>query len=171
MKWKLSWRSLARDVAIVLILVAAIGYWQTKDLLTHAEDRRAPEFSLQALDGQTHSLSEARGSTVILYFFAPWCPVCHASIGNLETLAGLYSAKKLQIFYIALSYESVKDVTSFVSNEKLTHPVLLGNDSLAQQYRISVFPTYYVVDENGTIRRGVVGYSTLAGLWARLLLL
>lgn len=37
---------------------------------------RAPDFTVQTLDGGTFRLTDQRGTPVLLYFFATWCSVC-----------------------------------------------------------------------------------------------
>lgn len=44
----------------------------------------APDFVLEATDGQPWRLSDARGNTVVLiWIFADWCPVCHNEFHEL----------------------------------------------------------------------------------------
>jgi len=45
--------------------------------------------------------------------------------------------------------------------------VLLGDGRTAQAWGISVFPSYYMLDDEHRVRRRDFGYSTLLGLWLR----
>ena len=47
----------------------------------------APDFQLHALDGTPVSLSDLRGRTVVLHFWATWCPHCLSEMPILEEAA------------------------------------------------------------------------------------
>jgi hypothetical protein len=47
--------------------------------------------------------------------------------------------------------------------------VLFGTPATGAAFRISGYPTYYVIDAQGRIARRDFGLSTVAGLWVRTL--
>ena len=151
-----------------LVFVLAIGWgvsaWQLKDLLPASGQVRAPDFELVGLDGKIYRLADSQAKTTIIYFFAPWCPICRLSIGNLEKLRQVQYSKELSIFLIALSWQDLAEVKQFVADHSLTLPVLLGTPEIAETYRIKGFPTYYVLNAEGKIVNRSVGYSTELGL-------
>lgn len=57
-------RTLVVACTVVLVLAALVP--------AVAAPRRAPDFELQLFNGATFRLAEARGSAVILLFWAPW---------------------------------------------------------------------------------------------------
>ena len=77
--------------------------------------------------------------------------------------------EELVIYVIAQDYSSVAEIQEFVSQHKLTIPVLLGSDMTQENYRITSFPTYYFLAEDGRIQGHTVGYTTEMGLRMRLL--
>lgn len=150
--------SLALDVILIVAVFLAIHAWNTRSLRTGA----LPDLDLHALSSS--SVPEARGVGVI-YFFAPWCVYCKNSIDNLESLVSGGHVDWARA--VALEYPSLADVRAFVDDTGFTQPVLLGNGSVARQWGIQAFPTYFVINDEGKITSRSVGYSTKAGLWLR----
>ena len=44
---------------------------------------KAPDFGLTDLDGKTYTLKDFRGKTVVVDFWATWCPDCREEIDDL----------------------------------------------------------------------------------------
>lgn len=156
-------RRLAIEAAVFLALVAAIGAWQGRNLL--GSGGPAPQLALRDLRGSEVRLDQFRGRKVLLYFWAPWCGVCKLQTPTVNGLADEETA----VLAVALSYESVADVQRYASDNGLTMPVLLGTEQTARDFNVSVYPTIYVIDEEGRIEHAVVGYATGLGLRLRLL--
>lgn len=160
-RWWISW---PLDLALILAMVWGISAWQTKDLLPTSDNTKAPTFELPALDGNIYRLTGTQAKTTLVYFFAPWCSICHLSISNLEKLRQLRTSAELSIILIALNWRDLAEVKQFVAEHQLTVPVLLGTPNLAAAYQITGFPTYYVLDAEGKVIQRAMGYSTEWGL-------
>lgn len=65
---------------------------------------------------------------------------------------------------VALDYQSEQQVQDFVADLSLSMPILLGSAQTAKQYKISAFPTYYVIDESLRITARSMGYSSELGI-------
>jgi len=107
----------------------------------------------------------AQGKTTILYFFAPWCQLCHASIGNLQAL--FQKNEQLDVIAIAMDFTSSEEVMKFTSQHQLTFPIALGNEAIKQTFKISGYPSYYVLNEENMIIGKSMGYSSELGLYLR----
>jgi peroxiredoxin len=110
-------------------------------------------------------LLQAKGKTTVIYFFAPWCQVCHASIGNLQTI--FQNNEHVDVIAVALDYTSSNEVMNFTKKHQLTFPVALGNTKTKQTFAITGYPSYYVLDENNVITAKSMGYSSQLGLYFR----
>jgi hypothetical protein len=72
---------------------------------------------------------------------------------------------------VALDYETPESIDEFVKEAGIDGlPVVKGSDEIRDQYKISAYPTYYVVDREGRVRSKSVGYSTFLGMLFRALL-
>lgn len=140
--------------------------WQTRGLVPTGEAVAAPALRLPDLEGREIDLEAFRGQPTLVYFFAPWCGVCAASAGNLERLAR-WRAGAVRVVLVALDYESAGEVAAYVARHGLSMPVLLGDRDTRKRWRVPGYPTYYVLDGDGQVRRRDFGYSTTAGLLLR----
>jgi peroxiredoxin len=113
---------------------------------------------------ETVSLN-AQGKTTVLYFFAPWCQVCHVSIGNLQSL--FQKNEQLNVIAIALDFTNKDEVRNFTNKHHLTFPVALGNEAIKKVFEISGYPSYYVLNEENVIIAKSMGYSSELGLYLR----
>lgn len=116
------------------------------------------------LMGETVSLN-SQGKTTVLYFFAPWCQICHLSIGNLQTL--YEKNEHLEVVAVAMDYTSIEKVMEFTKQHQLTFPIALGNEEIKHAFSISGFPSYYVISKENTIIGKSMGYSSELGLYLR----
>ncbi|WP_395375012.1 peroxiredoxin family protein [Marinicella sp. W31] len=157
---------IALEVGFVIAVFFAFTWWQNRDLLA-VDESQAPDFALQTLEGEVVHLSAYRGQKVLLYFFAPWCTVCRLSADNLNDLRVARTTEELQIFAMALSWDSQAEVEAFVHDLELDVPVLLGYEQQSMDYKIKGFPTYYVIDEAGVIQSRSMGYTTEWGMRIR----
>ena len=148
---------------LILSIFVGMTAWQGRNLIS--KQNPAPSFRLPALSGPPVVLKNLRGRRVLLYFFAPWCKVCDLSISNLNWVRKLWDEESVSIFAVAVSYKELQSVEAFLERNTLNVPVLLGNRELLNSYRISAFPTIYVLNEFGNIDGSTVGYSSTFGLW------
>ncbi len=157
---------MALEALLVTALVTGIGSWQARDLVP--EGAAAPTRALPGLAGG--EVAVGGGPVTLVYFFAPWCAVCKLASGNLAWIARVFGPDRLRIVPVALDYESRAQVAAYVEEHPFPGAVALGDDATRQAFRVTAFPTYYVLDAGLAIRHGSVGYSTLLGLLARILL-
>lgn len=156
------WASLAFDVALIAAVFLAVHAWQTRDLPI---DQAAPATVLPLLDGGGLQSAMGEGQAGIVYFFAPWCGVCRASIGNLDDLVA--AGRVAWATVVALDYADEAEVAAFIERTGVTLPVLMGDRGTAFDWSVPGFPTYYVIDAEGRIDSRSVGYSTTLGMWFR----
>ncbi len=166
-KWrKNKYHAMLMDAAFIIVFLMVISWWQNRGSLA-AAGQAAPDFTLSALDGRVHQLSQYKDREVLVYFFAPWCSICRYSADNLNNLRADRDESELMILMVALSYKSKSEVEQFVKDLALEVPVLLGGEQQSQDYQIVGFPTYYVIDQAGLLASKSMGYSTELGMRLR----
>ena len=151
----------ALNIAGFIGIFVAINVWQTRN----ARSGIAPTFTLENTSGRVEVLPKSATTVKILYFFAPWCGVCKASMGNLSTLR--HWMPDLEIAIVGLDYESPEEIRVFTAGHHLEIPTFLGSSVMRDAWGIEAYPTYVVLDKNNTIRCTSVGYSSTIGLALR----
>jgi len=123
----------------------------------------APDFTATTLAGETVTLSQLRGTPVVLNFWATWCPPCRAELPHFQTA---YEAQGDRATILAVNErEDPQQVAGFARRLGLTFPIPLDTDGhIGVQYRVRALPTTYFIDANGVIRRVVRGTTTRAVL-------
>lgn len=85
-----------------------------------------PVFSLPDLSGKLHSASEWQGKTLIINFWATWCPPCKKEIPEFIALQKLYADQGLQFIGVAIDEkDSVDEYLSFID---INYPILIASD-------------------------------------------
>jgi thiol-disulfide isomerase/thioredoxin len=149
----------SRDLILLGLFVLIITWWQSRDLLEDDGSLVMANGNLVTLNSDVQPLFTADKRTLV-YFFAPWCKICEASIGNLDALED----PSLRIVKIALDYQSRNEVETFVNNNDVSGDVFLGTEHLKQQYQVPGYPTYYFLNEQRQVIGRSFGYSTTIGL-------
>ncbi len=121
---------------------------------------RAPDFAVELLDGSTVNLSDYRGRTVYLNFWATWCGPCVSEMPDIQTLQD-ENAESLTVLAINLA-EDRDTVASFIERKGFTFPVGFDFDyAISEPFDFQYIPTTFVLDEEGIIRDILVGAQSL----------
>jgi len=152
----------AAQLGVVLALVFVVHLWQTRDLAQGP----APELAGRLIDGRPFDLSAMRGRTVLVHFWATWCPMCRLQQDAIQAIA-----QDHPVVTVAMQSGDAEDVSEHMAEEGLSFPVLVDNlGVLASRWGVSGVPTSFVIDGAGQITFVEVGYTSGPGLRARLAL-
>jgi len=120
----------------------------------------AVDFQLPDLDSQEVSLSDYRGSIVLINFWATWCPPCRSEIPDIEAA---YQARRddgLVVLGVSVEQAPVH-VASFVEAMGMSYPVLLDETgAVSRTYRVPGLPLSVFLDREGVIQVRHVGQLT-----------
>ena len=128
-----------------------------------AEGSLAPDFSLADKDGKSHSLSDYRGSKVILYFYpAASTPGCTTQACDFRDNMGSLQAAGYVV--LGISKDKLPALQEFAQSENLSFPLLsdedlsvhhsygaYGEKSMYGKTVMGVIRSTFVIDEDGTV--------------------
>ncbi|MEX0608064.1 MAG: TlpA disulfide reductase family protein [Balneolaceae bacterium] len=121
------------------------------------------DMPMVSLDGVNTSLSEFKGKTIFLNFWATWCPPCIAEMPNIQDLyEDISEDEEIQFVIVSLD-ESHQKARDFMERKGFTMPVYFLNGRKPGVYDSSVVPTTYVISPEGEIvmeHRGMAKYNT-----------
>jgi peroxiredoxin len=166
------WRrfsSLLLNAGLLAAVFFGVLAFQSRNMLA-TDAQVAPDLQGTSLSGEPYDLRDAAGRPALVYFFAPWCKICAASAGNLNRLRRWRDVDDIEIVAVALDWGTVDEVRDYVERHDLNVKIVLGDVSVARQWRIQAFPSYYVLNSEHRLIRRDVGYSSQLGLWLRALL-
>ena len=134
------------------------------------EGRRAPAFKLPGLEGGEFDLASLAGKPAVLYVWFTGCPPCLKETPVLVSLgrefAGLQIVGANADRLLGLSYDDAVR-RRYVSEHQIMFPVAHWTKEADTSYGgISIFPTLFLIDSKGTVRRHWVGFVSAGDLRA-----
>ncbi len=144
--------------------VKALSPWNGARIRKELRGKLAPDLELVDIDGKPVSLAALKGRTVLLDFWATWCPPCQWDSSSIEKLSHKYGDKDLAIISISVGEERAV-VEKFLKKHPRTYPVILSSENeMPRPYDVNVLPTYMIISPDGTLataEQGEKGFSTL----------
>jgi len=121
----------------------------------------APNFTGTTLDGETISLSDLRGKTVLINVFASWCGPCRLEMPHLVEAADQFGDQEVVFVGINLQ-ENPEAVQAFRDEFNVQFPLVLNEDgSLTNNLYTPIgLPTSWFIDQDGVVRYVFAGAMT-----------
>ena len=122
---------------------------KTLDLRDYTARTVPPKFNGSTLDARPLSITEYRGSVIILNFWASWCLECRPEMPVLERLQREFSSRGLVV--IGVNTRETKEAARRYAKELgLTFPLVLDRDGkINALYGVVGLPTTFVIGRDG----------------------
>jgi peroxiredoxin len=130
--------------------------------------KQAPDFTLGTMAGTEITLSELRGTPVVLNFWATYCAPCRSELGYFE-YAAEQTVGEIAIITVNIG-DSLSYIEQFFGDYKLHFTVALDTDAqISYKYNVQYIPTTYFIDSEGIIRNMKIGaFTSETELWAEI---
>ena len=120
----------------------------------------APDFTLNDLSGKPVRLSDFRGRTVVLVFWASWCPDCRAEIPLLKEMYA--AADPAKVKFVSVSFDRDFDtLCQFVKDNglrgaQLFDPAGKKDSAVGAAFGVQWIPSLYVISPEGKVALSTV---------------
>jgi|ERR1700682_733603 len=131
-----------------------------KEMTNIVTGKKAPDFSLKALDGKEYSLDTwLQRGPVVVAFFKISCPVCQFTFPFLQRLYQRYGSDG--VIFLGISQDDARKTKEFGQEYGVTFPLLLDSDGypVSNAYGLTNVPTTFLIDQNGTVKIGSMGFN------------
>jgi thiol-disulfide isomerase/thioredoxin len=117
-----------------------------------------PDVEGISLDGKKTKLSGLRGKVVLFDFWATWCGPCRAMIPHEREMFEKLSKKNFVLLSVSAD-EKKETLTEFLEGEKMpwSHWWDGSRGPIAKLFKIRAYPTLYLIDANGVVRKKWIG--------------
>ncbi len=110
------------------------------------------DWTVKALDGQTVEGASLAGQDAVLYFWAPWCPICRGEAPVLDDVESAYG-EDVAVLGVAGLSDDVAAMSEFVSatgTGSITHLQDSGGE-VYTAFGVAAQTTYAFLDDDGTV--------------------
>lgn len=121
---------------------------------------KAPDFTVEMVDGEQITLSKLKGKVVVVNFWATWCPPCRQELKVVEKeLINRFKGKDFVFLPISRG-EAKKTVEAFRKQNGYTFPMGLDpKQTIYKKYASNYIPRNFVVGKDGKVIYVSVGYE------------
>jgi peroxiredoxin len=140
-----------RAIMLALVFLFLAGVAQA--------DTRMPAFSLaSAADGEIVDSSSFSGKTLLVTFFATYCPPCRLEVKDLKELQDTYAADQFSVVALSMDRGS-SGVASFMKERSINYPVLMATMQTSNDFGgVMSIPSAFLVNSDGDVVKRYMGY-------------
>lgn len=130
-----------------------------------ANGEPAPAFETTTVDDGSIALADHRGRFVLLNFWAAWCGPCVDEAPRLAEIHDRWGESGLEI--VGVTTDSPERIEEFANAHPLVGPQISEafEGPVHRAYRVSAYPTKYLVDRDGHLVCGGPGPSFWEDCW------
>ena len=124
-------------------------------------------FTLKDQEGNTHTLDDYIGKTIVLHFYAIDCFSCLDELPHIEKIYNDYNQNKDDVIILGIANTSRNpkdDIIDFLNKNSYTFTSLMAKNKLFDKYYITTYPNTYIINSNGNIAFFTFGSMTYEDL-------
>ncbi len=118
----------------------------------------APEINKKTILGKDFRLSDYKGKIVILDFWYRSCYPCIKALPDLQKISSETDSNEIIIIGVN-PFDKKEKIISFLDERDINYTNIYESKSVATDYKVSAYPTLYIIDREGNIHSSHVGWS------------
>jgi thiol-disulfide isomerase/thioredoxin len=121
---------------------------------------RMPAFSLEnVITGKEVGSDSFAGKSLLITFFATWCPPCIQEIPNLIEVQNEFGPKKFSVVALSVDQKGKTVVKRMVEKKNINYPVMMADSSVTRDFGgVYGIPTSFLVNKKGNVVKKYTGY-------------
>lgn len=154
---KLLFRNL---LAIILITTSLAGFAQEETTLIQLNEQ-VPGFTFEKVQGKKQDISELKGKTILITFFATWCGPCRKELPHIQS--DIYNKYKNNPDFEILIFgreHSWNEVNKFKLENKFTMPFYPDPErKIYSKFATQFIPRNFVISPEGKVIFSSIGFE------------
>lgn len=150
---------MVRQIHLTIILTGLLVLFPLVITEEAGAAKKMPSFQLEdVVTGDPIASSSFAGKSLLVTFWATWCPPCIQEIPNLIRLQNEYSENGFSV--VAISVDQEKGVVQKMVNRKeINYPVMMADKSVTRDFGgVYGIPTSFLVSKKGTVVKKYSGF-------------
>ncbi|MGA7278913.1 MAG: TlpA disulfide reductase family protein [Desulfocapsaceae bacterium] len=148
-----------RRTSLILILLLFVSFCAPIGALQSHAVTKMPSFSLEdVVTGEAVKSESFSGKSLLVVFFATWCPPCIEEIPNLIKMQNEFGDEQFSVVGISVDQEKGV-VQKLVSSKDINYPVMMADKEVTRDFDgVYGIPTSFLVNNNGNVVKRYSGY-------------
>ena len=123
----------------------------------------APDFKLQSLTGEDVSLSDFKGSLVLLKLATTWCPTCKLLSAEIRKVGPFLKEQNVVVLEVFVQ-DSKEAILEYLGNHEppMAFHALLDDGQAYEAYNVYLIPRFLVIDKDQVVRFDSSGRNVMA---------
>jgi len=160
-KIKAFFKEILITILLVFLISNIISYLRKPSL----DSNILPSIELRLLDKTL--FKPIANKALVIHFWAKCCPTCKIEAYNIQNIS-----KSYEVLSIAVNSGTDEEIQAYMKAKHLNFRVYNDKDgSFAKQFKVQAYPTSFIYNSKGKLKFSEVGYTSTAGLLARLALI
>jgi len=158
----LGWgRQLALLILFSMVFSAGLDMWRGKDI----PKEELPNISGISLKGESLDIAAlSKDQAVLVYFWGTWCPVCNFVSPAVNVMATSYP-----VVTVAMNSGVDNKMVKYLKHKEYDFEVLNDtSNEIAREWSVQLTPTIMVF-KDGELKHYTTGFTSLPGMWWRML--
>jgi peroxiredoxin len=140
--------------------VVPYTYGNTPKIASDLVDQKAPDWVLNDMNEQPATLRDFKSKVLLINFTGIGCGACQEAIPFLKELKSRYGKDDVELIAIETWSRTPSSLRIYANKKGLNYRLFCGTDEVIKSYQTGgTAPVFFILDENRTIRKVIVGYS------------
>ncbi len=128
-----------------------------KKMVMAMKGQKVPDYQLTSYGGEEMTNKVYNEAHVTVYNF--WFTTCDHCIEEIPILNQVVKDFPENVNFVAPTFNTKNQVNNFLKDNKFDYTIIPNAKSLAKEMHIRSYPTHFIVDHTGTIKKVMIGSS------------